>query len=140
LREIIEHPLSFAKLGLSLLSFQLGMLEPQRQLLSLLELLGKVHKVLLLLGLGDVGWQVLKLLKINVWVECLLEVWCFVFLAKMHLLFKVVFTVVERLESQVVGVELASLVFGATLHVFYHLIDSSLASTDCKESFFVLVV
>jgi hypothetical protein len=94
LREIIEDTLSLAKLSFSLLPFKLSMLEPQRQLLSLLELFGEIYEILLLLHLSDVWWQIFELLKIYVGVKCLLKVWRFVFFAKMHLLFEVIFTVV----------------------------------------------
>ena len=66
--------------------------------------------------------------------------WCFVFLAKMHLLKEVIFTVEETLQCEVVCVELPSLVLRASLHVLYHLVYSSLTRSNCEESIFVLSV
>ena len=69
------------------------MLEPLRKLLSLLELLGKIHEILLLLCLSNIRWQVLELLQIYIRMKSLLKLRSFVFLAKVNLLEEVILAI-----------------------------------------------
>jgi hypothetical protein len=86
------------------------MLEPLRKLLSLLELLGKIHEILLLLCLSNIRWQVLELLQIYIRMKSLLKLRSFVFLAKVNLLEEVILAIEETLKSKVVSVKFSPLI------------------------------